>query len=354
MPKLTKKRSKKSGLAPGAMVHIGEQKIEQTKITIIDYDESQFQVKTPDSCEECFPYKDKPSVSWINIDGIHQPEVIEKIGAAFGLHPLLLEDIMNTDQRPKMEDYDSYLFIVLKMLTINPKDKSVASEQVSLVLGKNFVISFQEDVGDVFDAVRDRIKNNKGRIRKSGADYLAYSLIDAIVDNYFVVLESIGDRVESLEDELVRDPTENTMREIHKLKREMLFLRKSVWPLREVIGSLEKSDSELVKEHTEIYLRDIYDHTIHVIDSIETFRDVLSSMIEIYLSSLSHKMNQVMKTLTIIATIFMPLTFLAGIYGMNFNHIPFADRHWGFYSIWGLSLIIALTMLVYFRVRKWV
>lgn len=354
MPKIRKRRSKKSGLDPGTLVHIGEPKTEQVKITIIDYNETQFQIKSPVSCEECYPFKDKPSVSWINIDGIHQGDVIEKIGVHFGLHPLLLEDIMNTDQRPKMEDYDSYLFVVLKMLTINPSGNDVASEQISLVLGQNFVISFQEKEGDIFDVIRERIKNNKGRIRKSGADYLAYSLIDAIVDNYFLVLETIGDRVESLEDELVSNPTESTLRAIHQLKREMLFLRKSVWPLREVISSLEKSESELVKEHTELYLRDIYDHTIHVIDSIETFRDVLSGMLEIYLSSLSHKMNRVMKTLTIIATIFMPLTFLVGIYGMNFNHIPYADRHWGFYSVWGMSFMVAAVMLIYFKVRKWI
>jgi magnesium transporter len=353
LSKFTKKRSRKSGLAPGTLVHIGEQKVSKAKITIIDYNDANCEIKSPASCEECYPYKDKPSVTWINIDGLHELPVIEKIGAHFGLHPLLLEDLVNTEQRPKLEDYDSYFFIVLKMLSLNPQNSEINSEQISLILGSNFVLSFQETEGDIFDPIRDRIKNNKGRIRKMGADFLAYSLMDAIVDNYFIILEKLGERVELLEDELVQKPTQSTLHEIHKLKREMIFLRRSVWPLREVLASLERDESPLLTPQVSPFFRDVYDHTIQVIDTIETLRDMLSGMIDIYLSSISNRMNAVMKVLTVIATIFMPLTFLVGVYGMNFKFIPLAEWSYGFYSIWAASLVIALAMLIYFKRRRW-
>jgi magnesium transporter len=353
MPKLIKKRSRKSGLPPGTLVHIGEKKAEMPKITLIDYDESHFQEREVKKIEECFLFKEKPSVTWINVDGLHQVEVIEKLGECYGLHPLVLEDILNTDQRPKTEDYGEYLYVVLKALELSNKSNEIETEQISLILGPNFVFSFQEREGDTFDPVRDRIRNNKGRIRKMGADYLAYALLDSIVDNYFIILEKLGEKIELVEEKLVTHPTHETLQTIHHLKREMLFLRKGVWPLREVINGLGRGESSLVKEPTRVYLRDVYDHTIQTIDTIETYRDMVSGMLDIYLSSVSNRLNSVMKVLTIIATIFMPLTFLAGIYGMNFKFMPELEWRWGYPLVWLIMAGIGISMLIYFKKRKW-
>ncbi len=353
MLKLFRRASNKVGLPPGTLVHIGEKRTEKVKITIIDYDETQFQEKEVETIEECFPFKDKPTVTWINIDGIHEMEIIEKIGKHFEIHPLVLEDIMNSGQQPKMEDLEQYIFVILKMLLYDEEAKEIKPEQVSLILGSNFVITFQEREGDVFDPIRDRIRKEKGRIRKMKADYLAYSLIDTIVDYYFVVLEKLGEWIEDLEEELVTNPTHETLQVIHTLKRELIFLRRSVWPLREAVMSLERGESVLIHESTNIYLRDVYDHTIQVIDTIETFRDMVSGMLDVYLSSLSNRMNEVMKVLTIIATIFIPLTFVAGIYGMNFKYIPELEWHWGYAASLILMGIIALVMVLYFRNKRW-
>ena len=353
MPKRIKKVSKKSGLPPGTLVHTGERKTEKTKITIIDYNDSEFQEKIVESVGECFLYKDKPTVTWINIDGLHQVDIIEKIGECFNLHPLLLEDILNTNQRPKIEDYENYLFIVFKMLYFDEKGKDVILEQVSLVLNDNCVISFQEQEGDVFNIIRDRLRTGKGRLRKMGADYLAYSLIDATVDNYFTILEKIGEQIETLEEPLVKNPTIETLQSIHNLKQDLIFLRKSVWPLREVISELQRTESSLIQESTGFYLRDLYDHTIRVIDTLETFRDMLSSMIDIYVSSMSNKLNEVMKVLTIIATIFIPLTFIAGVYGMNFKFMPEIEWRWGYFAILLFMVTVGLSMVFYFKKRKW-
>ncbi len=319
----------------------------------MDYDETQFQVRETETLEECYPFKDRPTIIWINIDGIHEIETLEKLGDCFGLHPLTLEDILNTDQRPKIEDYGEYIFIVLKMLYPDDETGEILAEQVSLVLGKNFVISFQEREGDIFNSVRERIRSGKGRIRKMGADYLVYSLLDSIVDNYFIILEKLGERIEFLEEKLIINPVPETINLIHKLKREMIFLRRSVWPLREVIGSIERGESSLIKGSTNIYLRDVYDHTIQVIDTIETFRDILSGMLDIYLSSVSNRLNAVMKVLTIIATIFMPLTFIAGIYGMNFKYMPELEWRLGYPVILLAMVSIGVLMLVSFRKKKW-
>jgi magnesium transporter len=354
MPRFTKRASKKIGLSPGTLVHIGKKKIEKVRIRLIDYDEAQLQEKEPKTIEECFPFKELPTVTWVNIDGLHDIQVMEKIGKHFNLHPLVMEDILNTEQRPKIEDFDDYLFIVLKMLYFDETEDEIRSEQISIILGSNFVLSFQEKVGDIFDPLRERIRNSKGRVRKMGPDYLAYALLDAVVDNYFVVLEKLGEKIEGMEEELVTNPTPETLQTIHNLKREMIFLRKSVWPLREVISRLERGESELIKDSTGIYLRDVYDHTIQVIDTVETYRDMLSGMLDIYLSSISNRMNQVMKVLTIIATIFIPLTFVAGIYGMNFEFMPELKWHWVYpWAFWLVMLGVAGVMLVYFRRKKW-
>jgi magnesium transporter len=353
MSKLIKKRSEKTGLPPGTLVHIGEKKAETPKMTIMDYDETHFQEKEIKTIEECFLFKDTPTVTWINIDSLHQVEILEKLGERYGFHPLVLEDILNTDQRPKMEDYAEYLYIVLRILNYNDESGEIESEQISLILGPNFIISFQEKEGTVFNSVRERIRNGKGRIRKMGPDYLAYALLDLIVDNYFVIMEKLGEKIEFLEEELVTQPGPETLQTIHHLKREMIFFRKAVWPLREVIGSLERGESPLVKGTSRVYLRDVYDHTIQVIDTIETFRDMVSGMLDIYLSSISNRLNAVMKVLTIIATIFMPLTFIAGIYGMNFKYMPELEWKWGYPVVWFAVVLISVSMLIYFKRKRW-
>ena len=353
MSRLVKKRSKKIGLPPGTLTHIGDKKTENVEITLINYDEAQYQEREVKKIEECFPFKDKPAVTWININGIHDAEIMGKIGEYVGLHPLLLEDIMNTDQRPKIEDFGDYIFIILKMIYYNEKKNEIEIEQVSLILGLNLVISFQEREGDVFNSIRERIRRGKGKIRKSGADYLAYTLIDAIVDSYFLILERTGEKIEKMEEKLVSNPTPITLQGIHNLKRDLIFLRKSVWPLREVISGLERTESSLIEESTGIYLRDVYNHSIQVIDTIETFRDMISGMLDIYLSSISNKMNEVMKVLTIIATIFIPLTFIAGIYGMNFVYIPELQLRWGYFAALFIMAVISIIMLIYFRRKKW-
>jgi magnesium transporter len=354
MAKLVNKRSRKAGLPPGSVVHVGERKAESVRITLIDYDEANYKQEEVVEIERCFELKTTPTVTWINIDGVHDTALIEKVGSHFGLHHLVQEDIVSTGQRPKFEDYEDYLFVVFRMLTYDRTKRAIDSEQVSLILGKNFVISFQERVGDVFEQVRERIKASKGRVRKMGCDYLVYSLIDATVDNYFTVLEQFGERIETLEEKLVTEPDEQTLNEIGDLKSEMLYLRKSIWPLREVINGLQKSESDLISDGTNIYFRDVYDHTIQIIDTIESLRDMVSGMLDIYLSSLSNRMNAVMKVLTIIATIFIPLSFFAGVYGMNFKYMPELEWKWAYpLGFWVFIIVVVCGMLVFFRRKKW-
>jgi magnesium transporter len=295
---------------------------------------------------------DKPEITWVNIDGLHDIDVINKIGNQFNLHPLVLEDILNTQQRPKLDDMEDYLFVIAKMIYYNPEDDRGKFEQISFVLWKNLVLTFQEDIGDVFEPVRERLRKGKGRIRKMGADYLMYTLLDALVDSYYDVLEKVGDRVENLEDELINSPEPDTLQVIHKMKRELVFLRRSVWPLREIIGSLERGESDLIDEKTLIYYRDVYDHTIQVIDTIETCRDIVSGMMDLFLSSVSNRMNEVMKMLTVIATIFIPLTFIAGIYGMNFEFMPELKWHWGYPVVWAGMIVIGIVMFFWFKRKK--
>jgi magnesium transporter len=344
---------RKVGLPPGTLVHVGERKAEKTRITRIDFDEKSIEEKEIDRIEACFPFKDKPMVTWMNIDGLHEVEIIKKIGARFDIHPLVLEDIAHTGQRAKTEDFDSYLFIVLRMLYYGGKGDEIVGEQVSLILGPNYVISFQEREGDLFNPIRERLRNGKGRIRKAGSDYLAYTLFDAIVDHYFVILERIGEEIESIEEELVTNPIPETLQMIHRMKGHLIFLRKSVWPLRELINVLERRESPLITKPTRIYLRDVYDHTIQVIDTIETFRDMVSGMLDIYLSSVSNRMNEVMKVLTIIATVFIPLTFIAGIYGMNFKYMPELEWHIGYPLALAVMLAIVVLLMIFFRRKKW-
>lgn len=354
MVEKVKKRSLKTGLPPGTLVHIGVEKVGKSRIRILDYDESSVREKNKAALDECIPFRDTDSVTWIDIEGLQDVGLLDRLGNVYGLHPLILEDILNTDQRPKSDDMESYIYVVLKMLDFDPVTLEIISEQVSLVFGRNFVISIQEGLeGDLFEPLRQRIREGKGRIRKMRPDYLAYSLLDTIIDHYFLILEKFAERIEMLEEDLVSDPRPETLHQIHRMKREMIFLRKSAWPLREVIYGLEKSDSDLIHPATKIFLRDIYDHAVHIIDSIETYREMLSSMLDIYLSSVSNRMNQVMKVLTIIATIFMPLTFLAGVYGMNFRFMPELGWRWGYPLILFFMLGVGAVMLYFFKKKKW-
>ncbi len=349
-----KKRSHKTGLPPGALVHIGEKWSEQARISVMQYNEETLREKELTDVRELpVPY-DMSLTTWIHVDGLHDTAILEQFGETFNLHPLVLEDILNTDHRPKMEDLGPYIFLILKCFTVKAKSMAeVKSEQISLILGPNFVLSLQEKESDLLAPIRERIRQNKGRIRKSGADYLAHAILDAVVDSYFSLLEDIGEEIEDCEESLVNHPGSVILRRIHYLKRNMTLLRKAVWPLREAVAALERSESPLIAESTNIYFRDVYDHTIQVMDTIETYRDTLSGMLDIYLSSLSNRMNEIMKVLTIIATIFIPLTFLAGVYGMNFEYMPELKWRWGYIALWGVMIAIVLVMLKLFRKHKW-
>ncbi len=351
--KFIKRSSKKAGMSPGTLVHVGEQKIDKARITAVNYDQDRLEEKELIRIEDSFAYKDSPPVSWINIDGLHDVELIEKVGTHFNIHSLTLEDIVHTGQRPKVEDFEDYIYLVFKMLKFDETTGHIASEQVSLILGSRYLISFQEAEGDVFNFVRERIRKGRMRIRKSGPDYLAYALIDAAVDHYFLILEKIGEKVEQFEDRLHSEPTPEILQNIHNLKREILYFRKQVWPIREVLNTWQKTESALVQETNKIFISDVYDHTIQVIDTIESFRDIISGMMDLYLSTVSNKMNEVMKVLTIIATIFIPLTFVAGIYGMNFKFMPELEWKWSYLVLWILLIVIFLSMLSFFKRKKW-
>jgi magnesium transporter len=352
MRKITHRRGRKSGLLEGTLVHIGEKKTDKVQIHGFCYDEAGLIEKDIATPEDIWPLKED-SVVWIDIDGLHKTEIIESFGKAFALHPLLLEDIVNTQQRPKMDEYDNCLYFVFRMLRYDEKAHVVKDEQISIVLGKNFILSFQEGPGDVFDPVRDRLRHNRGRVRKSGADYLAYALMDAVVDNYFVVLEKFGDEIERVDDELLRNSQPRTLHVLHHLKQELIFLRRVTWPLREVLGSLTREEYNLVSSTLAPYFRDVYDHTVQVIDIIESGRDVLSGMLDVYISNVSNKMNAIMKVLTIISTIFMPLTFIVGIYGMNFKHMPELEIKWAYPAVLLAMAALGVGMGFYFRHKKW-
>ncbi|MBN1355665.1 magnesium/cobalt transporter CorA [bacterium] len=354
MSRRMKKTSHKTGLAPGTLVHVGEKKIDRPRIRIIDFDETNLVEKEPAAIEECFQYGDRPTTTWINIDGLHDIDLMKEIGSHFNIHGLVMEDILNTAQRPKIEDFTDYLFIVVKMVTLNEIQHEIQIEQLSLILSSNYVITFQERVGDFFEPVRNRIRNSTSRMRKSGTDYLTYALIDMVVDHYFTVFELISSEMEQLEQKLINDPDPDILKILYKLKREMVYLRKTVWPLREVVGSLERTESTLIRDSMHPFWRDAYDHAVQVLETTESMKDMLSGMLEMYLSSISNRMNEVMKVLTIIATIFIPLTFIAGIFGMNFEHFPELKWVWAYPAgFWIAMGTIAGFMALYFKHKKW-
>ena len=354
MIRFMNKRSEEVGLPTGVLVHRGEKKIEKTTITLMDYDAMHFQETKIKTLDEIFPFKNRSTVTWVDVEGVHKVTMLKKLGERFGLHPLVVEDILNTEERAKMEDFGDYILIVLKIpYYYDSKSNGIEIEQISLILGPNFLVSFQERERDVFRPIREQLRNDKGRIRKLGADFLAYALVDSIVDTCFTVLEELGESMESLEQEVVINPLPETSQMIHNLKREMILMRKSVWPFREIVGVLEKGQSPLIHDSTKIFLSDVYDHTIEVIETVEIFRDMLSSILDLYISSVSNKTNEVMKVLTIIATIFIPLTFITGIYGMNFTYMPELGWRWGYPVVWLVVIGIGMAMLMYFRKKKW-
>ncbi len=349
--KLVQKRSRKTGLPPGTLVHIGEKKSETVTISVFHYSVDRCDEERVEQADLLAPPVDE-SVVWVNVGGVHKMEVLETFGRQFSLHPLLLEDIANTDQRPKLDDYETYFFLVMKMLTLTER-QDVMVEQVSLVLGRNFVLSFQENGSDVFQPVRERLRSGKGRLRQAGADYLLYALVDAIVDQYFAVLESLGEKIESLQQVVVSDPKPDTLREIHSLKRQLLFIRRAVWPLRDVMNNLSRSDCPFLQHNTKVFFRDVYDHVVQIVDTLETLREMVSASLDIYLSSVSYRLNAVMRVLTVITTIFMPLSFIASIYGMNFEHMPELKSEWGYPMVLGGMAAVGIGMLVVFRNKRW-
>jgi len=355
MSKTVHRVSKKSGLEPGSLVYIGKERPEDVKITVtlIDYDSDTLEEKEIKDIEECAPYLDKPTTTWINIYGIHDVTIIEKVGKTFGIHPLVLEDILNTAHRPKTEDFEDYIYTVIKMIDTDPETDEIKMEQVSIVTMKNVVITFQEKHGDVFDPVRKRIKDRKPRIRKRGTDYLTYALLDAVVDGYFLTFERLSDRIENMESVLLEKPTKSALDEIYQLKRTILSLRRAIVPSREMINSLVHDESALIGPETTPFLRDVHDHIVQIIETTDHFRDILNGMIDAYNSIMGNKMNEVMKVLTIIATLFIPLTFLAGIYGMNFAFMPELAWKWGYFTVLGIMFIVTLLMLLYFKRKEW-
>lgn len=352
-PTPLKSRSEKTGLPPGSLVYVGKSTTKEPIITIIDYNKDSIEEKKVYDAKFKFKSEDKEKVRWINVEGIHEVELIEEIGRQFDFHPLLLEDILNTHQRPKVEDYGKYEAIFLRMTFWKEDKKIVEQEQTTLIIGENYVISLQENEQNEYDLIRERLKKGYGKIRSAGADYLLYALIDIVIDNYFLIMDKIGEQIESIEDEIEEDPSENTSQKIHHFKRVSVSFRKAIWPLREVINKLQRGDSELILDTTQIYLRDLYDHVIQIIDNTETFRDLISGLRENYISHVSNRMNQIINVLTIISTIFIPLSFLAGLYGMNFVYMPELQNPMGYFILLIVMGSIAAVMLTFFRHKKW-
>jgi len=347
--------AKPPGTAPGTIAFEGDRKLEKVRLRMFRYDRDFFEEKEFEDVASCVAASRERGIKWINLDGLHDAGVLKQLGDAFHIHPLVLEDIANTTQRPKVESYDHHLYVVVKMFYLDGTGDDVIAEQMSFVLGDHYVLSFQERVGDVFEQVRQRIRTGgAGYIRKHGPDYLLYALLDAIVDHYFVILEKVGDALEDADDRLGREVGADSLREIHELKKKILFLKKSTWPLRELFSSLVRLDSPMIKKDTVVFMRDVYDHVTQVLDNLENFREMVSGLTDLYQTSMGNRMNEVMKVLTIIATIFIPPTFVAGIYGMNFENMPELHSRFGYFFVLGVILTSMFSMLCYFRKKKWI
>jgi magnesium transporter len=350
----------KIGMAPGTLEYVGEKRVDEVKITIHDYNNDHAETITINNIEECKPYLENPSNTWIRVWGLHDIEKLKSIWGYFNLHPLVQEDIVNTSQRPKVEEYDDNIFFVLRMMKYTEEESAhLDSEQISIILGKNYVLSFQETDTPHFAPVLDRLQLVSSRLRRLGPDYLTYALIDTVVDNYFHVLNQLGERIELIEEELLEEPNQKTFQNIHLIRREAIFFRKSIWPLRDIMNSILRDDSQFIEESIKVYLRDVYDHVVQIIDNVENYRDMIMGMHDMYMSQVSNKMNEVMKVLTIIATIFIPLTFFAGIYGMNFDtevsplNMPELSWYYGYPAFWGVMIVLAAIMVFFFRKKDW-
>ncbi len=353
MAKSKHKRISKKGLAPGTLIFTGQKKMAEVDLTLILYNEQTYEEKSIKSSAEFIELATNfDGVVWLNVDGLHDEKTIEDVCSFADIHRLTIEDLISVDQRPKIDEHTEYLHMVLRMLTMDP-DETIDYEQLSFILKGNLLITFQEKTGDVFHSVRERIKSESGLIRKKGSDYLLYALIDTVIDHYFVILESLGEKIDDLEVTLLEHPDKTTLNKLHIFRREMLTLRRSVYPLREVISRFEKLENPIIHEDTKIFIRDLYDHTIRVIETIEVLRDMASGLLDLYMNSVSNKMNEVMKVLTIMASIFIPLTFIAGIYGMNFEHMPELHYKYGYFAVWVIMVVLVIGMLIYFKRKKW-
>ena len=353
MARFFKKREEIKGLSPGSLVFIGNKKVENIRIRVIDYDGNQLKEDELKDIAEGAEFKRTNTVTWINVDGLHDLSLMKEIGSTFDLHPLLMEDVLNTGQRPKLEEFENCIFLVLKMLRYDSKKQMISSEQLSMVLGDSFLLTFQEQPGDVFDPVRERIRKQKARIRASGIDYLAYALLDCVVENYVSIIERLGEQIEDIEEEVLAKAEPAVMEKISAFKHEMNFIRKSVRPAREAVIQLSKLDSELINEQTIPFLKDLLDLITQAAEAIDTYRDMLSDQLNLYNSVIANRMNDVMKILTIFAAIFIPLTFIAGIYGTNFEYLPEIKFKYSYFIFWGVMLAVAAVMLIFFKKKKW-
>lgn len=353
MPESLSSISEKAGMSPGSLVHIGEVLETETVISVTDYGKDHINEWRAESIDEIVPLQHKDSKTWVHIEGLRDIKLIESIGLAFSIHPLVLEDILNTHQRAKLEEHDGYLYIVLKCLSLGDEEFAVNHEQVSILMLKNIIFTFKEKKDELFAPLKTRLSNAKGRHRSLNTDYLAYTILDTIVDQNFILLESLDEVVDPLEDELLTKPSSETLARIQRLKRELIHIRRSASPLRELLSGILRSDSPLIHKKTHIYFRDVHDHTLRINESIDVYRDILTGLLDIYISSVSNKMNEVMKVLTVFASIFIPLTFIAGIYGMNFEYMPELKWKWAYPVLWLVFVSISIGLLVYFRRKKW-
>jgi len=344
----------KVGLPPGTLVHTGEKFIQEPTITIIDFNQDEFTEQKAVVWDECVPLERPDIVRWIHIKGIHNIDLIQKIGSNFKIHPLILEDIVHTQQRPKVELISDYIFIILRSFEYNDDTRTLTSEQLSFLLGKNFVVSFQESEKSLFEQVQNRVSNNLGRVRKGKSDYLTYSLVDLITDSYFVILDDLSERIELLEDEVAESPTKETLQEIHQLKRIIITLRRNIWPIRDISYKLLRESPSLIEASTQLYFRDLNDHVIQINDILETYRETLTGIMDIYLSNVSNRLNEVMKVLTVISTIFIPLTLIASIYGMNFRFMPELEIPWSYPFLLFIMAFLGIILALYFRRKKWI
>jgi len=345
--------SKKAGLPPGSLVHVGEVLETEVRITIVDYNKDVIEEQTVESVEQILQCREKDTVTWVNIEGLGNIELIGAIGEAFNIHPLVLEDILNTHQRPKVEEYDDYLYCVLKGILLAENGFSVEYEQISMLILNDFVFTFKEKQDQLFEPIRRRLRSSKGHFRSQGADYLAYVILDTIVDSYFSLQDSLDDIIDSVEEELLTEPTPKTLVTIQDVKRELIIIRRSISPLREMLNAILRSESPLIEEKTLIYFRDISDHVLRISESIESSRDMIAGLLDIYITTISNKMNEIMKVLTVFASIFIPLTFIAGIYGMNFEYMPELKWKWAYPALWMAFIAIPVLLLVYFKKKKW-